>query len=103
MNFIRIQNKKYPVRFLSGGFLRFKQLAGHDVNQMQEEITEQIILLYAFTSATCRADAVPFDMDLETFADSLDLGDLLAFTQSFAAEFQKKTAQAIAKMKTAKP
>lgn len=38
------------------------------------------------TAATCNADGVPFDLDVQTFADSLSPAEFTAWSETLASE-----------------
>lgn len=77
---IKVYGKEYPCRVLMGAMLRFKRKTGYDVSKMSmSDLSDLITFLWCCVAGSCNADNVPFDMDLEKFADGIDLESLTGF------------------------
>lgn len=90
MTEITIAGQTYPCRMTMGAFRRFKQLTGHDVSQIKNELDDIATLLYAATASACHADGVDFPLSVDDFCDRLTIEQTNAFVGTFAAT-QKKT------------
>ncbi len=91
LNKLRIAGKEYPCRVTMGAMVRFKNAAGKDVSELkQSDISELVLFIFCCVQSACHADHVDFDMDFETFADSLEPDSVNSFYEDMAAS-QKKT------------
>ena len=93
---LKIKDKEYPCRVTLGAMMRFKRQTGKDIGEVtQNDATSVTIFLYCCVVAACHADGVPFDMELDMFADSIEPGALADFHEMVHAEQpqvdQKKT------------
>lgn len=92
---ITVNGKEYPSRQSMGALVRFKRETGKEVNEIAEnDIVEMCTLLYCCTVSACHADKVPFDMDMQEFADGLAIEDMNAWV----LEFKEAALEAAAKM-----
>lgn len=72
-----------------GAMLRFKELTGHEVSEIQQQsVSDLVTYLYCCTTSACRRNGVKFSMSLMEFADSLSPDELNAWTQSLADQAQ---------------
>lgn len=86
-----IAGKQYPCRVTMGAMVRFKHEAGKDVSELkQTDISELVLFIYCCVKSACNADKEAFDMDFETFADSLEPDSVNLFYEEMAGN-QKKT------------
>lgn len=84
---IKVYGKEYPCRVLMGAMLRFKRMTGYDVSKMSmTDLSDLITFLWCCVVGSCNADNVPFDMDLEKFADGIDLESLTGFYEEQPGE-----------------
>nr|DAP73091.1 MAG TPA: tail assembly chaperone protein [Caudoviricetes sp.]DAR04799.1 MAG TPA: tail assembly chaperone protein [Caudoviricetes sp.] len=91
INTLKIAGKEYPCRVTMGAMVRFKNAAGKDVSELkQTDISELVLFIFCCVQSACHADNVSFDMDFETFADSLEPDNVNSFYEDMAAS-QKKT------------
>ena len=91
INKLKIAGKEYPCRVTMGAMVRFKNAAGKDVSELkQTDISELVLFIFCCVQSACHADHVDFDMDFETFADSLEPDSVNSFYEDMAAS-QKKT------------
>lgn len=82
MNKIKIYGKEYPVRVTMGAMRRYKRETGQDVSLMGNDIDLLITFMFCCVASACNADDVPFDMDIDKFADGLGMDDLNGFADS---------------------
>lgn len=91
INTLKIAGKEYPCRVTMGAMVRFKNAAGKDVSELkQTDISELVLFIFCCVQSACHADNVSFDMDFETFADSLEPDNVNSFYEDMAVS-QKKT------------
>ena len=76
--------------FQPGAMLRFKRETMRDVSEIENDLEDSVRLAHCCVVSACKADGVPFDMDLLTFADYLSAEDLNAFAASLSAPEGKK-------------
>lgn len=77
-----------------GAMTRFKNASGKDVSKLdQSDISELVLFIYCCVKSACNADKEPFDMDFETFADSMEPESMNAFYAQAAVD-EKKTGPA---------
>ena len=77
MRKITIKGKDYPCRITMGAMLRFKRETGHEASELSSgDISEMAVFLWCCVTAACNADGVDFGMDVETFADSLEVDEM---------------------------
>lgn len=97
LNKLKIAVKEYPCRVTMGAMVRFKNEAGKDVSELkQTDISELVLFIFCCVKSACHADKVDFEMDFETFADSLEPGSVNSFYEDMAAASQKKTENPVA-------
>ena len=88
---LAIAGKEYPCRVTMGAMVRFKNEAGKDVSELkQTDLSELVLFIYCCVKSACNADKETFDMDFETFADSLEPDSVNVFYEEMAGD-QKKT------------
>ena len=77
---IKVKGKEYPCRVTMGALVRFKHLTGKEVSELKDSDVEGVLMfVYCCAASACNADGVELGMDAETFADSLEPGELQAF------------------------
>lgn len=72
-----------------GAMLRFKEVTGKEVTEIKpknKDLHDLCALLWACTTSACKREGVEFNMDLMTFADSIDPADMAAWERSFNKE-----------------
>lgn len=84
MNKIKIYGKEYPVRITMGAMRRYKRETGQDVSLMGNDVGLLIVFMYCCVASACNADNVPFQLDIDKFADGLGMDDLNGFAESMA-------------------
>lgn len=95
LNKLKIVGKEYPCRVTMGAMVRFKNEAGKDVSELkQTDISELVMFIFCCVKSACNADKVEFDMDFETFADSLEPDSVNSFYEDMASS-QKKTENSV--------
>lgn len=88
---LTVGGKEYPCRVTMGAMMRFKHMAGKDVSELkQTDIRELVQFIYCCVQSACKADDVTFEMDFETFADSLEPDSLNTFYAQ-VGDAEKKT------------
>lgn len=85
MNKIKIYGKEYPVRITMGAMRRYKRETGQDVSLMGNDIDLLVIFMWCCVASACNADNVPFDLDIDKFADSLGVEDMNLFAQEISS------------------
>lgn len=85
MKKIKVYGKEYPMRITMGALLRFKRQTGNDLSRMGNDLSQMGILMYCCVASACNADGVPFDLDLDKFADGLQMDALNAFAETLKA------------------
>nr|DAT94818.1 MAG TPA: tail assembly chaperone protein [Caudoviricetes sp.] len=85
MDKIKVYGKEYPMRMTMGAMLRFQRTTGKDVSQMGTDVSLMIVFLHCCVTSACNADGVTFDLDLDKFADGLDMNVLNDFAESLSA------------------
>ena len=89
---IKIAGKEYPCRITMGAMVRFKQLTGHDISKIDgTDITEVATFMWCCVKSSCVADGEEFQMNVEDFADRLDVENVAVFTQLMVGDVEKKT------------
>ena len=69
---IKIGGKSYPCRPTMGAMLRFHQITGREVTDIQpQSITDLLTYLYCCVASASKADGVAFGMELMDFADAI--------------------------------
>ena len=81
MNTIKINGRSLPVRVTMGALLRFKRATGREVQQIGNDLEQVVTFMHCCVASACRADGIPFELDMETFADHLCTDDVNAFVQ----------------------
>lgn len=69
---IAINGEAYPCSPTMGAMLRFKQETGKEVTEMDGGFTDLCVYLWCCIVSACHREGKKFDMDLMTFADSID-------------------------------
>lgn len=90
MKKIQVYGKEYPMRMTMGAMRRFKRETGTDVNQMGMDVDLMIIFLFCCVASACNADGVEFLLDIDTFADGLDMAVLNGFAETLQGDGSKK-------------
>lgn len=84
MNKIKIYGTEYPIRITMGAMRRYKRETGQDVSLMGNDIDRLVVFMFCCVASACNADNVPFDMDIDKFADGLDMNDLNGFAEGIS-------------------
>lgn len=88
---LSVGGASYPCRAHMGAYRRYKRLTGSDVSTLSEgDLDGMVTFVYCCVASACNADGVPFDLDLDTFADHLSVEAVNAFFEGMAAEAGKK-------------
>lgn len=81
--------------------LRFKEETGREVSDMKPtDISDLICFMWCCCASACNADHVEFDMDLHSFADSLEGNELQEFASGLIGTDggeQKKSPESLKK------
>ncbi|MBO6249027.1 MAG: hypothetical protein J6N54_09470 [Bacteroidales bacterium] len=87
MQKIIIDGKEYPCRPTMGAFRRFKAITGYDISKADpEDVADNVVFCYCCIASACAADKVPFELDVDQFADMMDQEALNAFIAGQAAD-----------------
>lgn len=90
---IKINGKEYPARMVMGALLLFKREAGKDVSELKEDDVEDALrLMWCCTKCASQAEGVAFDLDFETFCNSITPQDVAEWNAGMAAAQGKKKA-----------
>lgn len=91
---IEIAGKRYPVRVTMGALVRFRQMQGKEVSEMDENSSEDVCAyVYCILVSACNADNVEFGYDFLSFCDIVDLPKINEVSQMLAdTSDEKKTA-----------
>lgn len=82
---IHVGGADYPAYMTMGALRRYKRATGNEAAGVDTtDLDSALTFLYCLTAAACHAEGVAFDMDEDTFADSLLPGDMQAFFEHFA-------------------
>ena len=94
MNKIEIAGKSYPVRATMGALVRFRQMQGKEVSEMDENSSEDVCAyVYCILVSACNADKIDFEYDFLTFCDNVDLTTINRISQMLVdPSTEKKTA-----------
>lgn len=82
MKTIHINGKEYPCEVTGGALLRYEDMYGADAvtavadGAATQSIKQTIAFAYCCVKGACNREGIPFDMDLITFADCIDLGEM---------------------------
>lgn len=90
MKKIQVYGKEYPVRMTMGAMRRFKRETGTDVSRMGTDVDLMIIFLFCCVASACNADGVELPLDIDTFADGLDMAVLNDFAETLQGDDSKK-------------
>lgn len=82
MKKITVYNKEYPMRMTMGAMRRFKQETGMEVSEMTTEVSLMVVFLYCCVASACNADNIPFELDIDKFADGLEMDKLTDFVET---------------------
>ena len=93
-NEIEIAGKKYPVRVTMGALVRFKQMQGKEVSEMDENSSEDLCAyVYCILLSACNADKIEFEYDFLSFCDIIDSAKINEMSQMLVdTSCEKKTA-----------
>lgn len=86
MNKISLYEKEYPIRVSMGAMRRYKRETGQDMNLMGGDIDLMLVFMYCCVAGACNADDVPFDLDIDKFADGMSLEDFNRYAQTLSLE-----------------
>lgn len=90
MKKIQVYGKEYPVRMTMGAMRRFKRETGTDVSLMGTDVDLMIVFLFCCVASACNADGVAFDLDIDKFADGLEMSVLNDFAETMQGDGSKK-------------
>lgn len=95
MKKIKVYGKEYPMRMTMGAMLRFKRETGKDVSEMGTDVSLMIVFLFCCVMSACNADGLDFGLDLDKFADGLEMDALNSFVETLtgADGSKKKTVE----------
>ena len=95
MQKIIINDKEYPCQMTMGAVRRFKNETGKEVSEIGgSDVSDLVTLIWCCVVSACNAKDIPFDMDLEKFADSMDLQTVNQFFKEDAEDDKKKDSTA---------
>ena len=80
-NKITINGRSLPVRVTMGALLRFKRATGKEAHEINGDLEDAVTFMHCCVESACRADGIPFEMDVETMADHLSVEDVTNFTK----------------------
>lgn len=87
-----LRGTSYPCHITMGAYRRYKRITGREAAALDDSDTDgTITFAYCCVAAACNADNVPFDIDLDTFADCITPDALARFYLELNADVQKKT------------
>mgnify|MGYP006972565289 FL=1 len=90
---IKINGKEYPARMVMGALLLFKREAGKDVSELKDDMEDALRLMWCCVKCASQAEGVAFDLDFETFCNSITPQDVAEWNASMAAQDKKKAPQ----------
>ena len=73
---IIVDGNAYPCRSTLGAMLKYQQVTGRDVSEMDGSLTDLFVFLWCCVFTACRHDGIAFNLTLEQFGDSLTPDDL---------------------------
>lgn len=82
MNTITIQGRELPVRVTMGALLRFKRATGKEVQEIDGGTEETLTFMHCCLASACKADGIPFEMDVQELADRLSPDEVSRFAAS---------------------
>lgn len=83
---IHVGGADYPAYMTMGALRRYKRATGAEASGVDTtDLDSALTFLYCLTASACRAEGVAFDMDEDTFADSLLPEDMQDFFERFSA------------------
>lgn len=93
---ITIDGKSYPCRQTMGGALRFKEMTGKEVSEIDpRSVSEAFTFLWCCTESACRRDGVEFGMTLMDMADSVTPEVVTGWVEAMATpDGEKKRTEA---------
>lgn len=81
---VTIHGAKYPLRMSMGAMLRFKNLTGKEINDVDmTALSELATVFYCCVASACKAEGRPFDFSLEEFCDNITLDEMNAMSAIF--------------------
>lgn len=87
---ININGQEYPCRQVMGGMIALKRQYGVEVGEVGSDAEMLTFLIYSYTRCSCLADGIPFDMDFDKFAASLEIGELTSLTEQIMGKSDDK-------------
>lgn len=70
-----------------GAFRRFKAITGYDISKTDpSDVADNVVFCYCCIASACAADKIPFDLDVDEFADMMDQDALEQFIADQAQE-----------------
>lgn len=82
---ITIDGKAYPCQQTAGAMLRFKEITGKEVTEIDpNSISDLIKFLWCCICGACKREGINFEMSLMEFADSIGADDLTAWQKKMA-------------------
>lgn len=97
---ITINGKAYPCQQTAGAMLRFKEVAGKEITEMDpRSISDLIRFLWCCIAGACKREGISFDYSLMDFADAIGPDDLASWQKEMSEE-QKGATEEGSKKKT---
>lgn len=94
MNKIKVLGKEYPMRVTMGALRDFKREYGKDISEVGNDMDGLTLFMYCCVRSACRADLVVFDLEVERFADGVDLEEFAKFQNQIATPGDAKKKKA---------
>lgn len=96
MQKININGKEYPCQMTMGAVRRFKSETGREVSELgSKDLSDLVVLIWCCVVSACNAKDVQFDMDLEKFADSMDLQTIGQFFNEDVDDKKKDSTESL--------
>ena len=89
---ININGKAYPCRQTMGAMLRYREMTGKEVTEIEGALSDLCAYIYCCVVSACKRDSVEFDMSFMDFADSIAPEDLEKWTDDVSGVSDQKTA-----------
>lgn len=83
---VTVSGKAYPCYVTMGALLQLKQETGLELTDVGTSLSGLVTFMWCCVKSAARREGVPFDMPLQYFADSIDLDDFTAWSESLNAD-----------------
>ena len=80
---IKVYDKEYPCYPTRGAAVKFKELTGHDMEDMKGS-ADVASYVYCCAKSACKREKTNFDIQFDDFCDGVLLEDLNAFNAQMA-------------------